>query len=77
MSCNPKSQAEDVEALCEGKLYRVTWVQPVDCVPQTPHIENICVLERGSGKPEGAVASTQTAKRKRQREAKQRMQELQ
>ncbi len=44
ISCNPKSQAEDVKGLLES--YEVTALQPVDQFPQTPHIENIVVLKK-------------------------------
>lgn len=44
ISCNPKTQAEDVKILSEK--YRVVAVQPVDQFPQTPHIENIVLLRR-------------------------------
>ncbi len=43
VSCNPASQARDLELLC-GK-YRITAVQPVDMFPHTTHIENVCRLE--------------------------------
>ena len=42
VSCNPKSQAKDIAQL-EG--YRLSLLQPVDQFPQTPHIENIALLE--------------------------------
>lgn len=43
VSCNPASQARDLELLC-GK-YRITAVQPVDMFPHTQHVENVCRLE--------------------------------
>ncbi len=45
VSCNPATQVRDVVLLAEAG-YRPTWVQPVDMFPHTPHIENICILER-------------------------------
>ncbi len=45
VSCNPKTQAEDVLLLSE-KGFRVTDIQPVDQFPQTPHVENILRLVR-------------------------------
>ncbi len=45
VSCNPATQVRDVRLLCDGG-YRLTSIQPVDMFPHTPHIENICVLER-------------------------------
>lgn len=43
VSCNPASQARDIEML-SGK-YKITAVQPVDMFPHTQHVENICKLE--------------------------------
>ena len=42
VSCNPKSQARDIAKL-EG--YHLSWMQPLDQFPQTPHVENIALLE--------------------------------
>ena len=44
VSCNPASQARDLAIL--NKKYRITAVQPVDMVPHTMHVENVCALER-------------------------------
>lgn len=41
ISCNPKTQAANLEKLTG---YRLAAVQPVDQFPQTPHIENIVLL---------------------------------
>ena len=43
VSCNPASQARDLAILSEK--YRITAVQPVDMVPHTMHVENVCALE--------------------------------
>ena len=43
VSCNPASQARDLETLCTR--YRITGVQPVDMFPHTQHVENVCRLE--------------------------------
>ena len=43
VSCNPASQARDLEMLCSE--YRITAVQPVDMFPHTQHVENVCALE--------------------------------
>jgi tRNA/tmRNA/rRNA uracil-C5-methylase (TrmA/RlmC/RlmD family) len=45
ISCNPKTQAENVKSLCQAG-YRIKLLQPVDQFPHTIHIENICLLER-------------------------------
>lgn len=44
VSCNPASQARDLEIL--GAKYRITDVQPVDMFPHTQHVENVCKLVR-------------------------------
>ena len=43
ISCNPATQARDLELLDE--VYRVTRVQPVDMFPHTHHVENVVLLE--------------------------------
>lgn len=43
VSCNPASQARDLEVLCTR--YKITAVQPVDMFPHTQHVENVCNLE--------------------------------
>lgn len=44
VSCNPATQARDLEMLAED--YVITVVQPVDMFPHTHHVENVVVLER-------------------------------
>lgn len=44
VSCNPATQARDLQLLDEG--YRVVAIQPVDMFPQTHHVENVVLLER-------------------------------
>lgn len=51
VSCNPASQARDLEILCntnaeDGPKYRITAVQPVDMFPHTHHVENVVSLEK-------------------------------
>ncbi len=43
VSCNPATQARDVELL--GRSYEVRKIQPVDMFPHTHHVENIALLE--------------------------------
>jgi 23S rRNA (uracil1939-C5)-methyltransferase len=45
LSCNPKSQARDLELLIEHG-YDVNVCQPIDQFPQTLHIENLVVLSK-------------------------------
>ena len=42
VSCNPASQARDVQLLSEK--YRISAVQPVDMFPHTQHVENVLLL---------------------------------
>ena len=44
VSCNPATQARDMEMMSED--YEITAVQPVDMFPHTFHVENVCCLER-------------------------------
>jgi len=44
VSCNPATQARDVEML--SSAYQLTRIQPVDMFPHTHHVENIALLER-------------------------------
>ncbi|MES2593278.1 MAG: 23S rRNA (uracil(1939)-C(5))-methyltransferase RlmD [Bacteroidota bacterium] len=43
VSCNPATQARDLQLLDEK--YKVIKVQPVDMFPQTHHVENVVLLE--------------------------------
>jgi len=43
VSCNPATQARDLQLLDEK--YAVTKIQPVDMFPQTHHIENVVQLK--------------------------------
>jgi 23S rRNA (uracil1939-C5)-methyltransferase len=45
VSCNPTTQSENIFELTK-RGYKLTHIQPVDQFPHTPHIENICVLEK-------------------------------
>ncbi|MEA3462691.1 MAG: 23S rRNA (uracil(1939)-C(5))-methyltransferase RlmD [Bacteroidota bacterium] len=43
VSCNPATQARDVELL--GRSYKISKIQPVDMFPHTHHVENVALLE--------------------------------
>jgi 23S rRNA (uracil1939-C5)-methyltransferase len=43
VSCNPATQARDLQLLDEK--YKVTRIRPVDMFPHTHHIENVVLLE--------------------------------
>ena len=44
VSCNPATQARDLQDLDEQ--YKVIEVQPVDMFPHTPHVENVVLLKK-------------------------------
>jgi len=44
VSCNPSTQARDVQLLSEK--YDVEKIQPVDMFPHTQHVENVALLVR-------------------------------
>ncbi len=44
VSCNPATQARDLQMLDEK--YKVVKVQPMDMFPQTHHVENVVLLKR-------------------------------
>lgn len=49
VSCNPASQARDLDILCnkeseDGPHYKITRVQPVDMFPHTHHVENVVAM---------------------------------
>ncbi len=46
VSCNPATQARDVQLLSD--MYRLVVTQPVDMFPHTHHVENVALLEKKS-----------------------------
>ena len=44
VSCNPATQARDLQMLCQDYDLRV--IQPVDMFPHTPHVENVVLLTK-------------------------------
>jgi len=44
VSCNPATQARDLQEL--DAAYKVAVVQPVDMFPHTPHVENVVLLTK-------------------------------
>ena len=49
VSCDPATQARDVQKLCDEQqkgAFQLQFVQPVDMFPQTHHIETVALLRR-------------------------------
>jgi 23S rRNA (uracil1939-C5)-methyltransferase len=44
ISCHPATLARDLNLLCQLADYQLTWVQPADFFPQTPHVETAVIL---------------------------------
>ena len=45
LSCDPITQARDVQILLANETYQLIYVQPFDLFPQTRHIECLMILE--------------------------------
>ena len=45
VSCNPVTQARDLEMICSNGNYVIEKIQPIDMFPQTYHIENVVCLK--------------------------------
>lgn len=48
LSCNPATQARDIKQLLEK--YQISFFQPYNFFPRTPHIENLIILDRKNSK---------------------------
>jgi 23S rRNA (uracil1939-C5)-methyltransferase len=46
ISCKPATLARDLKLLCQTGDYQLTYIQPVDFFPQTPHVECVAFLGR-------------------------------
>ena len=44
ISCHPATLARDLNLLCQQADYKLTWIQPADFFPQTPHVETAVIL---------------------------------
>jgi 23S rRNA (uracil1939-C5)-methyltransferase len=44
VSCEPAAMARDLNLLCEGGMYELETLRPVDMFPQTRHVETISLL---------------------------------
>lgn len=62
VSCNPATQARDLELL--SPMYQATIGQPVDMFPHTHHVENIVVLERMTLDQQASAAAAVVASAK-------------
>ena len=46
VSCNPATQARDLQLLCAKGSYRIEQLQPFDMFPHTRHVENVATLQK-------------------------------
>jgi 23S rRNA (uracil1939-C5)-methyltransferase len=44
VSCEPAAMARDLDLLCQGGIYKLETLRPVDMFPQTRHVETISML---------------------------------
>jgi 23S rRNA (uracil1939-C5)-methyltransferase len=44
VSCEPEAMARDLSLLCDGGMYRLETLRPIDMFPQTRHVETISML---------------------------------
>lgn len=45
VSCNPHTQARDLQIICSKGNYKISRLQPVDMFPHTYHVENVVLLD--------------------------------
>ena len=46
VSCNPSTQARDIQIICSKGNFKIEKIQPVDMFPHTYHVENVVSLVR-------------------------------
>lgn len=46
ISCHPATLARDLRLLSQGENYHITFIQPADFFPQTPHVETAVIMEK-------------------------------
>jgi 23S rRNA (uracil1939-C5)-methyltransferase len=44
VSCEPAAMGRDLDLLCQGGMYKLEILRPVDMFPQTRHVETISML---------------------------------
>ena len=45
VSCNPQTLARDLKKLTFDGIYQIKKIQPIDCFPQTHHLESVTLLK--------------------------------
>ena len=57
VSCHPATMARDLNALCEGGVFTLSRVVPLDMFPQTQHVESVADLRGKTLRPESKLNS--------------------